>query len=81
LIADLEVWFAWVDAQQNNRTPSPAVSIEMCTTETIRRLYCDGEFEAGQNLGVHKKLVFTTETRLKDILGKMRCLVERYIAG
>jgi hypothetical protein len=53
----------------------------MCTTETIRRLYCDGEFEAGQNLGAHKKLVSDTETRLQEILGKMRFLVERYIAA
>jgi hypothetical protein len=81
LIADLEVWFAWVEAQQNNLTPLPAVSIEMCTTETIRRLYCDGEFEAGQNLGVHKKVVFNTKTRLQEILGKMRFLVERYVAA
>jgi hypothetical protein len=53
----------------------------MCTTETIRRLYCDGEFKVGQNLGAHKELVFNIETRLKEIRGKIRFLAERYIAG
>jgi hypothetical protein len=78
--ADLEAWHKWFEALQHEQIPSQYMGIEMCTTETIRRMYETGKFEEGWNTSGARVLVFNTMTRLKEILGETRVLTERDIS-
>jgi hypothetical protein len=76
--SDLEARHKWFKVLQHEQMPSQYVDIELCTTETIRRMYESGKFEEGWNTSGARRLVFNTMTRLEDMLGETRFFVEIY---
>ena len=67
---DLDAWFTLVEDLQTQPLPSQAVSVKLCTTESIQDMWQKGNFEARRN-APRPMLVFNTKTRLKELLGKL----------